>query len=207
MKFKTLLTAAFALLCALPSVAQVTSPCVKGTLASYIALGSRGCMFGSVLYRSFTYATPVLDPITAAQIIVTPATLPTSTAQFQGLNFSAPWSVAAGASEVATIGYSAVPYPPAGTPTTEGGVLTLDLGPSTVSGMIGSVSVQEKTNVATLDVYETCADACSIKQKDSVTVTPIQVLQTTLTVSLSGGNGGASLSSFATDYIVGPQPE
>jgi hypothetical protein len=207
MKFKTVLTAAFALLCALPSAAQQTANCVKGTLASYIALGSQGCMFGSVLYRSFTYATPVLDPITPAQIVVTPVVLPTSTFQYQGLNFSAPWSVAAGGSEVATIGYSAVPYPPQAGPETLGGVLTLDLGPSQVSGIIGSVSVQEKTNIATLDVYETCADACSIKQRDSVTITPIQVLQTSITISLSGGNGGASLSSFATDYAVGPQPE
>jgi hypothetical protein len=28
--------------------------CVTGTLASYIALGARGCMFESTLYRNFS---------------------------------------------------------------------------------------------------------------------------------------------------------
>jgi hypothetical protein len=206
-KLKTIVAAACALLFALPSGAQVTRLCVQGTLASYIALGSGGCMFDSVLYHNFSYATPGLTGLTAAQIIVTPALLPLANYPFQGLNFTAPWSVGAGQGEISVIGYAAVPFPPVTAPTPGAASLSLDLGPATVSGIIGSVTVQEKTNVATLEVGETCADACTLKQRDSITITPIQTLQTSITVSLSGGTGGASLKSFASDYAVGPQPE
>ena len=210
MKTKILLAAAFLLLLALPPIANAAPNCVTGTLASYIALGSGGCIFDSALYRNFTYGPSSTTGITPAEIIVTPILLPTSTL-FPGLNFSAPWKVAAGQSEQSVIGYNVVPYPPEASPVPLAGVLTLDLGQAQVSGIIGSVTVQERTTTAsatgTLEVYEICADACTIKQRDSIAITPLQTLQTTLTVSLSGGNGGASLSSFASDYAFGPQPE
>jgi hypothetical protein len=214
MKAKLLLTAAFALLFALPAFAQIAPlapQCVRGTLASYIALGAEGCTFDSVLYDNFTYASPVLNAITPAEIVVTPILLPVAGLS-PGLNFSAPWSVAAGKSEISVIGFKAVPFPPNAAdilPLT--GTLTLDLGLAKVSGIVGSVTVEEKTSVAStaapLEVYEICEDACTIKERDSVTVSGIQILQTTITVSLSGGTGGASLESFASDYAFGPQPE
>jgi hypothetical protein len=210
MKAKIVLAAAFALLTALPPFANAAPSCVKGTLASYIALGAGGCMFDSALYDNFTYAPTSTVGISPANIIVTPILLPTPTL-FPGLNFTAPWSVAAGQSEQSVIGYRVVPYPPAGSPQPTSALLTLDLGQSQVLNIIGSVTVQERTTMTsatgTLEVYDTCEEVCRIKQSDSVSITPIQTLQTTITVSLSGGNGGASLSSFASDYAIGPQPE
>jgi len=212
MKAKIVLSAAFALLCSLSTFAQAIRVCETGTLASYIALGAGGCVFDGALYSNFTYATPTTSNITAANIIVNPILLPVA-GLYPGLNFSAPWSVAAGQSEQSVIGYQVVPYPPSGAAAT--GVLTLDLGPAMVSGIIGSVTVQENTVstsgtisiVDSLEVYDKCADACSLKQTDSVTVTPLQTIQTTLIVSLSGGTGGASLKSFAADDAFGPQPQ
>ncbi|MGA3371996.1 MAG: hypothetical protein ABSC48_09565 [Terracidiphilus sp.] len=212
MKSRTVLAAACALLFAFPAIAQVAAAplCVPGTLASYIALGDRGCMFGSVLYHDFTYATASVIDGGADQILVTPSVLPLVN-DFQGLNFSALtptiWSVAAGESKQSVIGFSAVPFPPNAAAFPFGGELTLELGASHISGIIGSVTVQEVTSPATLEVYDRCEEVCILKQADTVTISPIQVLQSRITISLVGGTDGASLSSFATDYIVGPQPE
>ena len=217
MKTKIILTAAIALLVSSPTFAQVSGrACVKGTLASYIALGAGGCMFNSALYRDFTYAAPVSNTITPAEIVITPAILPLATAPFQGLNFSAPWSAAAGLSQVSIIGYNVVPFPPEADLAPLSADLTLDLGTVTISGIIGSVSVTQQstsspavsaTSTANLEVYESCADACTIRQSDSVSISPISTLQTTLTVTLTGGNEGVALHNFAANESFGVQPE
>jgi hypothetical protein len=219
MKTKFVLAAAFALLLAFAPFANAAPSCVTGTLQSYILLGSGGCIFDGALYNDFSYATTSPSSITAAKIIVTPILLPTPTLS-PGLNFTAAWSVAAGQTEQSVIGYTAVPFPPVGCACPGNGpcgcpgpVITLDLGASKVSGIIGSVTVVEKvglpisTNATTLEVYETCEEVCSIKKTESVSVSTVQPVPTTITVSLSGGTGGASLSSFASDYAIGPQPE
>lgn len=123
MKSKIVLAAAFALLPAFAqaqSVAPVPPQCVKGTLASYIALGAQGCVFDDAVYSNFTYSTPVVSgsttTITAAAVLVTPDLLPTAT-MFPGLNFSAApatatpasWSVAAGKTVEFVIGYLVTP--------------------------------------------------------------------------------------------------
>ncbi len=207
MKTKIVLAAAIALLSALPTMAQIAPlapECVRGTLASYIALGSGGCMLNSILYHDFSYATPGATGITPAQIEVTPLQAAVA-GLYPGLNFTAPWSVKAGQSEQSTIGFAAVPFPPTASgvlPSTA--TLTLDLEGPKVPGIIGSVTVTEKTAAAStsvpLEVYDICADACRVKLQDSVTLTGFEVLQTTITVALSGGTDGASLSGFATDY-------
>jgi hypothetical protein len=210
MKAKILLAAVFTLLLAVPPFANATPACVQGTLASYIALGAGGCIFDNALYNNFTYGPTSTTGVSPANIIVTPILLPTPTL-FPGLNFTAPWKVAAGQSEQSVIGYTATPYWPGASPVPASGVLTLDLGQSQVLGIIGSVTVQERTTMTsttgTLEVYDTCEEVCTIKLSDSVTIAPVQTLQTTITVSLSGGTGGASLNSFASDYAIGPQPE
>ncbi|MGD0095680.1 MAG: hypothetical protein ABSB60_04255 [Terracidiphilus sp.] len=213
MKTRIALATVFTLLLASFSFAQATPNCVTGTLASYIALGSGGCMFDSALYRDFTYTAATTNGVTPKDITVTPLLLPVA-GLYPGLNFSANWTVAAGQSEQSVIGYNVVPFPPEASPVPTGAVLTLDLGPSQVLGIIGSVTVKETVASATatstsipLEVYDICADACSIKQTDSVTITPIAPLQTTIVVSLSGGTGGAFLKSFAADDAFGPQPE
>ncbi len=220
MKTKTILAAACSLLFALPSIAQIIvgAPlCVSGTLASYIALGYEGCMFGSVLYHDFN--TLQLQPPTALtrpDILVTPAVLPfqpASRALIFRHRLQPIWSVAAKETKLSKIQFNAVPFPPTAAALPDSAALTLDLGGAHVDGIIGSVDVQEvtnapaATNTAVLDVYDRCADACMLKQFDSVTISPIQVLQSTIKISLDGGTNGASLTNFATDYMVGPQPE
>lgn len=216
MKTKAVLVAALALLVSTSTFAQDLTPnCVKGTLASYIALGAGGCMFNSALYRDFTYAAPVSNTITPAEIIVTPASLPISTAPFQGLNFAAPWSAAAGLTQVSIIGYNVVPFPPQDEPAPLSAELTLDLGTAKISGIIGSVTVTQQSTSSpasaaspyNLEVDEICEEVCSIRQTDSVAVSPLTTLQTTLTVTLTGGSGGVSLNNFAADESFGVQPE
>jgi hypothetical protein len=169
-------------------------------------------MFGSALYDNFTYSIPsVVGGITPEQIIVTPIVTPLTTEQyFPGLNFSAKWSVAAGRSERSAIGYRVVPFPPATASTpSSNALLVLDLGQSQVSGIIGSVTVQETVNAgalsARLKVYDKCVEVCSIKQMDTVTLASITTLQVNVLVSLSGGTNGASLNSFATDVNLCPE--
>jgi len=209
-KSKILLVAAIALLSAPSTFAQEFVPCQKGTLASYIALGSGGCMFNSALYRNFTYTAATTNPVSANQIIVTPVSVPITSNQFLGLNFSAPtnpWSAAVDTTSVSVIGYNTVPFPPEAGPAVLGVDLTLDLGTATIGGIIGGVTVKEQVTTAgiatttNLDVYDTCADGCFLRRTDSVTLTPASTLQTTLTISLSGGTGGVSLSNFAADDV------
>jgi len=166
MKMRIVLAAAAALLVSASTFAQeVAPPCVTGTLASYIALGSGGCMFNSALYRNFTYSVATTNTITPAQIIVTPVAIPISTAPFLGLNFSASWQATAGQTQVSSIGYNVVPFPPVAEPAPVAADLTLDLGGATVLGTIGGVTVKQTstssssvspTTSATLEVFYTC---------------------------------------------------
>jgi hypothetical protein len=117
---------------------------------------------------------------------------------------------------VSIIGYNVVPFPPQAEPAPLAADLTLDLGTATVSGIIGSVTVTQQSTAspatsasttASLEVYDTCNDVCTVKQSDSVAVSPLTTLQTTLTVTLIGGNAGVSLSNFAAGEFFGVQPE
>lgn len=216
MKTKAVLVASIALLVSTPTFAQDLAPtCVKGTLASYIALGAGGCMFNSALYRDFTYAAPASNTVNPAEIIVTPAILPLAPAPFQGLNFSASWNAPAGLTRVSIIGYNVVPFPPEAEPAPLAAELTLDLGTVRIDGIIGSVTVTQQSTSSpasavspyNLEVDEICEEVCSIKQTDSVLVSPLTTLQTTLTVTLTGGTGGVSLNNFAANESFGVQPE
>jgi hypothetical protein len=177
-------------------------------------------MFNSALYRNFTYAAPVSNPITPAQILVIPAVLPMASAPFQGLNFSTlasvvpVWFAPAGQTRVSIIGYNVVPFPPQAEPAPLAADLTLDLGTVEINGISGSVSITQVSTseglpaeTVTLQVYDTCNEVCSIKQTDSVTVTPLATIQTTLTITLNGGSNGVSLNNFATNETFGVQPE
>ncbi len=211
MKRNISLAAVFVLLLSLPSYAGSAPSCVKGTLASYIALGAGGCTFNGALYHNFTYAALSTVGIPPGQITVTPFPGPVvSAAYFPGLNFSASWSAAAGKSERSVIGYDVTPYPATVGPVSSA-VLTLDLGTVKVNGIIGSATVQETVNAGTLSaalqVHEKCEEVCSIKQKDQViiaynTTTTLQVL---VNVTLSGGTNGVSLKLFANDFNFCPE--
>ncbi|MGA2352543.1 MAG: hypothetical protein ABSF70_19070 [Terracidiphilus sp.] len=213
MKTKIVLAAALMMLLACPPLVHAVATCQTETLANYIALGAEGCIFDAALYNNFGFSTASANGVNPSNILVTPDLLITATL-FPGLNFSplplstAGWSVGAGLSEQFVISYDVSPISAGVAAAT--GVLTLDLGTSHVSGIIGSVTVTEAiaatSTAAPLKVFDTCEEVCSIKQSDSVTVTPVSTLHTILTVSLTGGTGGVSLNSFAADDAFGPQP-
>jgi hypothetical protein len=214
MKTKIILAAAFMLLLACPPRVHAVGACQTDTLANYIALGAEGCLFDAALYNNFGFSAVSPGGVNPSNILVTPDLLITSTL-FPGLNFSSlltsatpGWSAAAGKSEQFAITYDVSPIS-AGVPV-QTGVLTLDLGTSKVLGIIGSVTVTEAiegaSTISPLEVYDTCEEVCSIRQSESITVTPVTTLHTLLTVSLTGGTGGVSLNSFAADDAFGPQP-
>jgi hypothetical protein len=173
-------------------------PCVTGTLASYIALGAQGCALDGDVFANFTYSATSsggAPTITADQITVTPLiAVPTTAVLF----FAAPWKVAAGQTQDSKIQYTIVPPPTSGATTTPpSSQLGLTLGSARVGGIIGAVAVNETTNVGNLSVFERCVDVCQIETSDTLNFVPVSVVLVSDQVSLSGGNGGASLTDFS----------
>jgi hypothetical protein len=214
MNARILIAAAYALLASPITQAQVAAGrnCVTGTLASYIALGSGGCMFEATLYRDFTYIAPVSTTITPAQILVIPSSGGSVMTPYPGLTFYAPWNVGADRSLTSTIGYNTVPFPPNASAEELATDLTLDLGTASVGGIIGSVEVTETVRDAstaspeTLQVYEICEDACRLQKTDTESLAGLQSLTFALTVTLNGGTDGASLNYFTANESYGPLP-
>jgi hypothetical protein len=166
--------------------------CVAGTLADYIALGAQGCTLNGDVFANFSYvasASGGAATITADQITVTPLVVVPATARF---NFSAPWSVDQDQTQDSVVRYTVVP-PPGGTAPSQ---LQLTLGSAQVRGIIGSVMVDESTNVGELSVSVRCTEVCQTKSKDSLNFDPVSVVLVRDHVSLSGGTDGASLSEF-----------
>jgi hypothetical protein len=196
MNFKPVM-AAVCLFCA--PVFAVPGPCVKGTLADYIALGPGGCTVAGVAFTGFSYAPATTTAVLPSQILVTPSPVVFS----PSLTFSsAKWRVNAGQTIQSVIGYSVAFFPPGSI--TSGGLLTLQLGPAQIGGIIGSVNVEEDTSVGNLTVFERCEEICTIKSTDQLKFSPIRPLAVKDHVTLTGGNGGASLSSFTVTYIFCP---
>jgi hypothetical protein len=168
------------------------SPCVTGTLSSYIALGANGCTFGRTVFANFGYSgtakggAPIIQ---ADQITVTPILIVPATAKF---TFSAAWNVAGGQVQDGVIEYTAA-LPCDDTATAE---LDLTLGTAQVRGIIGNVIVHESTNVGDLSVFERCTEICQSKTSDMRQFQPVRVLLVSDHVSLTGGSGGASLKEF-----------
>jgi hypothetical protein len=214
MKARLLIAATSALLASSITHAQVSAGpnCVTGTLASYIALGSGGCMFESTLYRDFTYIAPVPTTITPEQILVIPSSIASVTTPNPGLTFYAPWNVGADRELTSTIGYNTVPFPPNASAEVFATELTLDLGTSSIGGPIGSVEVTETASRAsvaapdTLQVFETCEEVCALKKTDTASLAGLETLTFSLTVTLNGGDGGASLNYFTANESYGPLP-
>lgn len=216
MKVRFLIAAACALLAftATQTQAQVAGapPCVTGTLASYIALGSGGCMFQSTLYRNFSYVVPGNVPISPQQILVIPSSGPSVATPFPGLTFYGPWSVPKDLSVTSIIGYNTVAFPPNAGAEILATNLTLDLGAASIGGIIGSAQVTETVTPADttlseqLKVYEICADSCRLQKTDTASIAGLSSLNVSLNVTLSGGTGGASLNYFTADQTYGPLP-
>ncbi len=166
--------------------------CVTGTLVDYIALGAQGCNLNGDVFANFSYAASASGgaaTITADQIMVTPLVVVPATARF---NFSAPWSVAQDQTQDSVIRYTIVP-PPGGAAPFQ---LRLTLGTAQVGGIIGSVTVNEPTNVGRLSAFGRCIEVCETKANDSLNFDPVSVVLVRDHVRLSGGTGGASLSEF-----------
>ena len=166
--------------------------CKSGSLTDYISLGANGCVFGGIVFANFKYSASAkggAPVIKADQIKVDPTEIPTQTAS---LKFSAPWSVKSAESQGSTINYTA--SLPSGD--TVPAALALALGAAQV-GSIGSVTVDESTNVGKLEVYDRCTElTCQNSANDSFQFTPVSVVLMKSHVSLIGGLGGASLDEF-----------
>jgi hypothetical protein len=166
--------------------------CVTGTLADYMALGAQGCTLNGDVFANFSYAAGASGgaaTITEDQIMVTPLVVVPAGAR---LNFAAPWSVDQDQTQDSVIRYTIVP-PPGGTAPSQ---LQLTLGNAQVGGIIGSVTVDEFTNVGSLSVFLRCTEVCQTNKNDSVNFDPVSVVLVRDHVSLSGRIGGASLSEF-----------
>lgn len=146
------------------------------------------------MFANFSYSASASGGATkvgAEQIAVTPTLIVPETARF---SFSAPWKVGAAQSQDSVIKYTAV-LPCGDMRSAE---LDLTLGVSSVGGIIGSVIVNEATNVEALSVFDRCTEICQSKTDDTRKFDPVSVLLVTDRVKLRGGNGGASLNEFAS---------
>jgi len=169
-------------------------PCTTGTLADYIALGALGCALNGNVFANFSYAADATGgaaTITADQITVTPLVVVPAAAR---LTFAAPWSGDQDQTQDSIIRYTVVPPPGVAAPSR----LQLTLGSARVAGIVGSVTVNESTNVDKLSVFTRCTEVCQIMTTDSLTFDPVSVVLVHNHVNLTGGTGGASLSEFGT---------
>ena len=190
MRLKAKIAAGCLFACGLLSADPPT--CGPGTLADYIALGAQGCNLNGNVFANFSYAARAgggAATITADQINVTPFVVVPAAAR---LNFSAPWSVDRDQTQDSVIRYTIVPPPGATLPFQ----LQLTLGIAQVGGIIGTVMVNESTNVGRISVFDRCTEVCQFKTNESLNFDPVSVVLIRDHVSLLGGTGGASLSEF-----------
>lgn len=167
--------------------------CVAGTLASYIALGAGGCTSAGITFANFSYSAAAgggAPAIRADQIVVVPIFI---VPEAMRLNFQAPWSVGGGQSQDSVITYTAV-LPCGDTRTLDA---DLNLVAAHVGGIIGSVIVNETTNVGKLSVFARCLEKCQSKSSDQHEFNPVSVVLITDHARLAGGNAGASMNEFS----------
>jgi|HubBroStandDraft_1064217.scaffolds.fasta_scaffold00297_17 hypothetical protein len=181
------------------------APCAPGTLASYIAMGSAGCVLGNLTVSGFAYqakASGGAAEITADQIAVTPLLPPTGTF---GLQFAAPWSVESGQSQGSNITYRVLS--PGGT-AVQVQQARLD-GAGFQAGMFGSVVVNEAlatpATVLDLQVYLKCTEVCHSQTSDEVAfAAPAGTLIVADQVTLQSKLGAASMANFADWFVDCP---
>jgi hypothetical protein len=177
---------------------------VRATLASYIALGARGCTVGGVTFADFSYTSPAAD-ISADRVVVIPSipSLPTpKPPPAPGFTFQASWIARAGQTATVVLAYTATPSRwsvEADTPL-PAGLLTLKLGGAQIFGRFGSVAVEEATSVGTLSVYERCREVCILKELDQLVYSPVQPLKVANRVTVEGGTDGAALYGFSQAF-------
>lgn len=183
------------------SVSLVTAaapPCVPGTLATYIALGSEGCSIGPVTVGDFAYSAKAsggAQQIPPDHVQVSPSIAIPAAAS---LSFSANWQVTSGQTQDSFIKYTVVGA------ATASGELTLQLGTYQVG--FGTAVVRENTDVGNLRVFATCGEvACNSKRTDTLQFSPAAVgLQVVDHVKLSAILGPTSLSGFSAKFDFCP---
>lgn len=176
-----------------PTFVWATPPqCKQDTLTQYIALGSQGCELAGVVYANFTYqgsSTGGAPVIQSGDIEVTPSVVVPSTGNF---TFAAPWAVNGGQSQTSKITYSAA----IANGQTSSDALSLALGPVQI-GAMGSATVTEKTNVGTLQVFESCGEvACQRKGNDNLQFSNALVVLVNEEVDVVGTEGFTALKSY-----------
>jgi hypothetical protein len=192
-KMKRVLSITMVVLMGCGLLSATPPTCVAGTLASYIALGAGGCTSAGVTFANFSYTAAAgggAPTIRANQITVKPLFIVPEAMRF---NFQAPWSVGERQSQDSIITYTAV-LPCGDTRTAEA---DLNLGAAQFGGIIGSVIVNETTNVGKLSVFVRCLENCQSKESDQHEFNPVSVVLITDHVSLLGGNGGARMNEFS----------
>ena len=178
-----------------------TQPCLPGTLASYIALGSSGCSIGTFTVVNFTYMAKASggaakippDKIQVNPIFTVPATVT--------LGFSAAWQVSSGQSQDSIVRYTMVP-----SSTTGSANLVLQLGQAKAASF-GDVEIGEMTTAGNLRVFTKCGEvACQTKNQDQLTFSPVTAgLQVVDHVKLTAlTTGSASLSGFIGTFDYCP---
>ncbi len=178
------------------------APCVPGTLASYMAMGTSGCELGNVQVAGFAYQAKSgggAAEITADQIQVTPLLAPVTGTY--GLEFAAPWSVQAGQTQGSNISYHVLSAAAA----VQVQQARLD-GSGFKAGLMGSVVVNESiaTGATThsLQAYLKCTEVCHSQTSAQLTFTPpVGTLVVADVVTLQSKQGAASMTSF-TDWFV-----
>lgn len=200
MKKILLLAVCIALACG----SAMAAACAPGTLASYIALVSSGCVLGNLTVSNFAYQAKFSGgaaKITADQINVTPLLAPTGT---YGLQFSAPWDVQGGQSQSSDITYDVL------SASTAQAVQQVRLdGSGMKAGLDGSVLVNEAlatpTTTSELKIYLKCDEVCQSQTSAMLAFPqPLPMLIVSDQVTLQAKMGPASMSNFADWFVTCP---
>jgi hypothetical protein len=176
--------------------------CVSGgTLASYEALAS-GCQIGDKIFSSFTDINSGTNPLTAAEITVTPI----NGAEI-GVQFNAPWSASAGQSSDSDITFVVS--------VVSGGPLLIDDASvvQSSSGFIGdgvanvSEGVCGPTPCTPTLTLQTVNSAGTTSLKDHKVFTPTGSVFASKDIAVNGNTGFASLSSVQDTFSQTGVPE
>jgi hypothetical protein len=187
----------------LTSLSLPAAPCAPGTLDSYIALGSEGCLLGSVVVSNFAYHAKSAGgamTITASDVSVTPLLAPTAVTSTVGLQFAAPWSVVSQQGQRSVITYKV------SSASVSQLVQQVRLDGEGFTGgqftaAIVSESVATPAAAYSLKVYMQCTEVCRSNTSASTVITSSPSLVIDDNVSLHSTMGSTSITGF-TDWFV-----
>ena len=197
MKRLMLLTASYALLRMTASAA----PCMNGSLASYAALGSTGCLLGTLTVSNFAYkanSSGGAPEITADEIAVTPLLAPTGTFALQ---FGASWGVLPGQGQVSRVTYNVL------APGLGGQIQEVRLdGNGFVGGMFSSATVNQAINTQMLsydlEVFLDCVEVCRSKTSVIRNINASGILAVSDKVTLESKTGATALTGFVDWFVT-----